>query len=94
MGDDYIDTEPDQLFSILRGAIASPVGIAELDVDVLAFRITEGLQTAPESISERMRRRRRHQHPNKGDFRWLLCARCEGPRDYCAAEQRNEPAPF
>jgi hypothetical protein len=41
----------------LLGAIASPLGIAELDLDVLAFRTTEAVQCAPESISERMRKR-------------------------------------
>ena len=55
MGDDDIDAKPDELFSILLGTIASPVGIAELDLDVLAFRVAEGVQTAPEGISERMR---------------------------------------
>ena len=90
MGDDDIDAEPDEFFSELLGAIASPVGIAELDLDVLAFRIAEGMQTAPESISERMRRRRRHQHANKGRFSRSLCARRERPRGCRAAEQRDE----
>ena len=80
MGDDDIDIEPDEFFSVLLGAIASRVGIAELDLDVLAFRIAEGVQSAPESISERMRRRRRHQHANKGQFSRLLCPRRERPR--------------
>ena len=72
MDDDYIDAEPDEFFSKLLGTIAPPVGIAELDLGVLAFRITEGVQTAPESISERMRGRCRHQHANEGQFARLL----------------------
>ena len=51
MRDDDIGTEPDQLL----GTIAPPVGIATLDLDVLTFRVAERVQTAPESISERMR---------------------------------------
>jgi hypothetical protein len=43
MGDDDIDAEPDEFFSELLGTITSPVGIAELDLDVLAFRIAEGV---------------------------------------------------
>jgi hypothetical protein len=54
MGDDYIDAKLDKLVSELLGTIASRLGIAELDLDVLAFRIAEGVQTAPESISERL----------------------------------------
>jgi hypothetical protein len=56
MGDDYVDVESNELFSKLRGAVASPIGIAELDLDVLAFRIPECMQSAPESIGKRVRR--------------------------------------
>jgi len=45
MGDDDIDLRPDKLGRELRGAIASAIGIAELDLNVLAFRIAEGVQT-------------------------------------------------
>src|ERR1700747_2699042 len=91
MGDDDIDAKPDEFFSELLGTITSPVGVAELDLDVLAFRIAE-LQTAPERISERVRRRRRHQYANMGQFSWLLCARPERPACRRAAEQRDERA--
>jgi hypothetical protein len=84
MGDDDIDAKPDELFSILLGTIALPVGVAELDPDVLAFRVAKGVQTAPESISERMRGRSRHQYANEGQFSWLLCARRKRPRGRCA----------
>jgi hypothetical protein len=94
MGDDYIDAKPDQLFSKLLRPIAAPLGIAELDLDVLAFRIAEGVQAAPESISKRMRRRGRHQHANIGQFPRLLRTRCERPRSRRAAEQRNEITTF
>src|SRR5262249_20307411 len=69
------------------------IRIAELDLNVPAFGVAEGMQTAPESISEWMRRRRRHQHPNPGRFSRLLRARCERPRRRHAAEQRDELAP-
>ena len=42
MGDNGVNTLPDHLIGKLFGAIASPVGTAELDVNVLAFRIAEG----------------------------------------------------
>src|SRR6516164_5626518 len=35
MGDDDIDAKPDELFRILLGTIALPIGVAELDPDVL-----------------------------------------------------------
>jgi hypothetical protein len=41
MGDDHIDTKPDEVFSIFLGAIASPVGIPKLDLNVPALRIAE-----------------------------------------------------
>ena len=72
MGDDDIDIKPNEFFGKLLSTVASPLGIAELDLDVLAFRIPEGRQTAPESISERMRRRGRHQHANIRQFPRLL----------------------
>ena len=56
MGDDDIDIEPNEFFGVFLGAIAPRVGIAELDLDVLAFRIPECMQSAPESIRERVRR--------------------------------------
>jgi hypothetical protein len=87
MGHDDIDAEPHEFFSELLGTIASPIGIAELDLDVLAFRVAEGVQAAPESISERMRRRRRHQHANEGQFSRLLCTRCARPRRCCTGER-------
>jgi hypothetical protein len=59
----------------------------------LAFRIAESTQTAPECISERVRRRRRHQHTNIGHFSRLLCARRERPRDRRAAKERDQLAP-
>lgn len=79
MRDDDIDSELDEFFSILLGAIAPPVGIAKLDLDVLTFRVAEGVQTAPESISERMRGRSRHQHADEGQFSQLLRRRCKRP---------------
>src|SRR6516225_4520145 len=93
MGDDDIDAEPDEFFSELLGTIASRVGIAELDLDILAFRIAESMQTAPERISDRVRRRRRHQHTNMWQSSSLLCPRRERPRR-CAADERNELSPF
>jgi hypothetical protein len=55
MGDDYIDAEPDEFFSIFFGAIASPVGITKLDLNVPAFRIAERVQAAPECIRKGVR---------------------------------------
>ena len=72
MGDDYIDIEPDEFFGKLLSTIASRVGVAELNLDVLAFRIAEAVQTAPESIRKWMRRRGRHQHANIRQFPRLL----------------------
>ena len=45
MGDDDIDTEPDELFGILLGTIALPIGVAELYLNVLTLRISERPQT-------------------------------------------------
>jgi hypothetical protein len=49
--------------------------IAELDCDVLAFRIAKGAQTSFEGSGERMWRRRGHQHADKRQFSRLLRAR-------------------
>ena len=38
MGDDDIDTEPHEFLGELLSTVASPFGIAELDLDVLTFR--------------------------------------------------------
>src|SRR5262245_32913891 len=94
MRNDDIGAESDKFLGILLGTIASPVGIAKLDLDVFTIRVAEGAQTAPECIGERMRRRRGHQHSNKGEFSWSLCARPKRPRRSHSAEQRNElPSP-
>src|SRR4029077_7297002 len=87
MGDDDIDAKPDKLFSILPGKIASPIGVAELDPDVLALRVAKSVQTAPESISERMRGRSRHQHADEGQFARLLSQRPERPRPRRTAQE-------
>jgi hypothetical protein len=54
MGDDDIDAKPDELFGKLLGAIASPLCIAELNSDVLAFRIATCAQSSPKGIGKRM----------------------------------------
>ena len=41
MGDDDIDTEPDEFFGELLGTVASPLRIAKLDLDIPAFRIAK-----------------------------------------------------
>src|SRR5215831_13358815 len=94
MRNDDIGAGSDKFLGVLLGTIASPVGIAKLDLDVFTIRVAEGVQTAPECIGERMRRRRGHQHSNKGEFSWLLCACPKRPRRSHSAEQRNElPSP-
>src|SRR5215212_11956285 len=94
MRNDDIGAESDKLLGVLLGTIASPVGIANLDLDVFTIRVAEGVQTTPECIRERMRMRRGHQHSNKGEFSWSLCARPKRPRRSHCAEQRNElPSP-
>jgi len=93
MGDDDIDAKPDELFRILLGTIALPIGVAELDPDVLAFRVAKGVQTAPESISERMRGRSRHQHADEGQFSRSLCPRRKRPDSRRATKQRDELTP-
>jgi hypothetical protein len=90
MGDDDIDTRPDKCSGELLGAVNSPIRIAELDLNVPAFGVAEGVQTAPESISEWMRRRRRHQHSNPGRFSRLLRACRKRPRRRHAAEKANK----
>jgi hypothetical protein len=60
--------QPDQLGSKLGGAVASPHGVAELERDILAFRIAKGVQTSSEGIGERIRGRRAYQHTNAGQF--------------------------
>src|SRR5438477_10504407 len=94
MRNDDIGAESDKFLGVLLGTIASPVGIAKLDLDVFTIRVAEGVQTAPECIGERMRRRRGHQHSNKGEFSWSLRARPKRPRRSHSAEQRNQlPSP-
>src|SRR5215831_12976261 len=94
MRNDDIGAGSDKFLGVLLGTIASPVGIAKLDLDVFTIRVAEGVQTAPKCIGERMRRRRGHQHSNKGEFSWSLCARPKRPRRSHSAEQRNElPSP-
>src|SRR6266404_7530321 len=94
MRNDDIGAESDKFLGVLLGTIASRVGIAKLDLDVFTIRVAKGVQTAPECIGERMRRRRGHQHSNKGEFSWSLCARPKRPRRSHSAEQRNElPSP-
>src|SRR5438105_11096796 len=94
MRNDDIGAESDKFLGVLLGTIASPVGIAKLDLDGFTIRVAEGVQTAPECIGERMRMRRGHQHSNKGEFSWSLCARPKRPRRSHSAEQRNElPSP-
>jgi len=93
MGDENIDLEPDEFFSELLGAIASPVRITKLNLNAPAFRIAEGVQPTPESISEWMRRRPRYQHANVRQFPRLLCKRRERPRDGGAANERDQLAP-
>jgi hypothetical protein len=84
MGDDYIDIKPDELFSELLGAIASPLGIAELDRYVLAFRIPKCMQSSPKGIGKRMSGRPGHQHSNTRQFSQLLRPRRERPSRCCA----------
>src|SRR5262249_1288298 len=94
MRNDDIGAESDKFLGVLLSTIASPVGIAKLDLDVFTIRVAEGVQTAPKCIGERMRRRRGHRPSNKGDFSWSLCARPKRPRRSHSAEQRNElPSP-
>jgi hypothetical protein len=88
MGDDNIDARPDKLGSELRGAVASRIRIAKLDRDVLAFRVAESAQPAPEGIGEWMRRRCGYQHADKGQS-LLLCTRRQRPRRRRAPEQRD-----
>jgi hypothetical protein len=57
MSHDHSNIAPNKLVGDLSGAVASPLRVPKLDPDILTFRIAEGAQTAPESISERMRRR-------------------------------------
>jgi hypothetical protein len=57
MSHDYSNIAPNKLCGKFGGAVASPLRVPKLDHDILTFRIAEGAQTAPESISERMRRR-------------------------------------
>src|SRR5258708_18222074 len=94
MRNDDVGAESDKFLGVLLGTIASPVGIAKLDLDVFTIRVAEGVQTTPECSGERMRSRRGHQHSNKGEFSWSLCARPKRPRRSHSAEQRNElPSP-
>ena len=55
MGDDDVDLEPGEVGGKLGRAVASPFGVAELDGDVLAFRIAERAEPLPERIGERVR---------------------------------------
>jgi hypothetical protein len=87
VGDDDIDTEPHEFFSEFLSTIGSPIGLAELNLDVLAIRVAEGVQAAPEDSSERMQRRRRHQRNNKGQFPRVLSSHRGRPHEAHAAEQ-------
>ena len=56
MGDDDIDTDPHEFFGELLSTVASPLGIAELDLDVLALRVAKGVRN----------RARKHQRTDAG----------------------------
>ena len=83
----------DEFSRNLAGAVAAAPGIAELERDIPAFRIAKGLQTTPEGVGERMRRRRGHQHADVRQLSRLLRPRPKWPRDRYAAEQCDEVAP-
>jgi hypothetical protein len=65
VGDDDVDAKSDELSRNLARAIAAPLGIADFESDIPAFRIAKGLQAASEGVRERMRRRRGHQHADE-----------------------------
>jgi hypothetical protein len=62
---DYINRKPDQLSGKLGGSIALPLGIAELDCDIVAFRIAKRVQAFCENIGKRIGRRGGYQHADK-----------------------------
>jgi len=72
VGNNDVDAAMDYLVRQLLGAFATPAGIMEFDLDVLAFRIAERTQPSPERVSERMWGRRRHQNPDARQFSRLL----------------------
>ena len=72
VGDDDIDAKMDELGRNLAGAVTAPTGIADIERDVPVLRIAKGLQTPPERIGERMRRRRGDQHADERQFSRLL----------------------
>jgi hypothetical protein len=43
MRNDDIGAESDKFLGVLLGTIASPVGIAKLDLDVFTIRVAEGV---------------------------------------------------
>jgi hypothetical protein len=92
MGDDHIDAKSDQFFSELLGAIAPPFGIAELDRDVLAFRIAKRAQSLSKSIGKRMWGRSGDEHSNTRQFSRLLRARGERPGDRSAEKGDEIPS--
>ena len=94
MGDDDIDAKTDELGRNLASADDCPTGIADIERDVPVLRIAKGLQTPPERIGERMRRRRGDQHTDERQFSRLLRPRRERPRRRRAAEKRDELAPL
>jgi hypothetical protein len=84
MGDDYIDAKPDQLSRKLRSAIASRLGIPELERDVLAFRVAKAVQPSSQNIGEWVWRRRGHQYADAWQFLGGL-----GERSFVHAQQNG-----
>src|SRR4029077_7237443 len=76
--------------------LINPFRPSKLDDDVLALDIAEVVQARPQGLNpaRRSSSRAETQAADARDSRRLLRARCERPRCYRAAKQRDELSPF
>jgi hypothetical protein len=76
--------------------LINPFRPSKLDDDVLALDIAEVVQARPQGLNpaRRSSSRAETQVADARDRRRLLRARCERPRCYRAAKQRDELSPF
>src|SRR5262249_16223215 len=92
VGHDDIDIEPHQFRRQGRQLVIPSLGPAELDHNILSFRVAESTQPSAKGIQARGMPGRggKTQIPDTGDLRWLLRARRERPRGRRTADERDD----
>ena len=95
IGDDDIDADGrTNSVRISSARSHSPIGITKLDLNVPALRIAERVQTAPECIRQWVAEVKRTPARQSAAIFAGCCARAASGQRRCAAEQRDEIAPF